>query len=127
LSLIGRRDDRGSASVWVLACSALVLLVAVAVSLRAGAVLARHRAESAADLAALAAAGRIGMADDVCAPASPIARVNGAALVRCRATLAADGRSGSVDVEVSIAVRLPGVGWRRATASARAGRLSIDP
>ena len=127
MSLIGGRGDRGSASVWVLACSALVLLVAVAVSLRAGAVLARHRAESAADLAALAAAARIGMADDVCAPAGPIARANGGALVRCRARLAPDGRSGSVDVEVSVAVRLPGVGSRRATASARAGRLSIDP
>jgi secretion/DNA translocation related TadE-like protein len=127
LSLIEGRDDRGSASVWVLACSALVLLVAVAVSLRAGAVLARHRAESAADLAALAAAGRIGTADDVCEPAGPIARANGGALVRCRTRLAPDGRSGSVDVEVSVAVRLPGIGWRRATASARAGRLSIDP
>lgn len=108
----------------MLACSALVLLVGVAVSLRAGAVLARHRAESAADLAALAAAGRIGLADDVCAPAGPIARANGGVLVRCRATLAADGRSGTVDVEVSVAVRLAGVGERQATASARAGRLA---
>jgi len=111
----------------VLACSALVLLLGVVVSLRAGAVLARHRAESAADLAALAAAGRIGLADDVCAPAGPIARANGGLLIRCRPTLAADGRSGSVDVEVTVAVRLPGVGEQQAIASARAGRLAVDP
>ena len=119
------RADRGSASVWVLACSVLVLLVGVAVSLRAGAVLARHRAESAADLAALAAAARIGYADDVCAPADPIARANGAGLVRCRAEVAPDGRSGTVDVAVSVAVHVPGVGIRRATATARAGRLAV--
>jgi secretion/DNA translocation related TadE-like protein len=107
----------------VLACSVLVLLVGVAVSLRAGAVLARHRAESAADLAALAAAARIGY--DVCAPADPIARANGAGLVRCRAEVAPDGRSGTVDVAVSVAVHVPGVGIRRATATARAGRLAV--
>jgi secretion/DNA translocation related TadE-like protein len=103
----------------------LVLVVGIAVSLRTSAVLARHRAESAADLAALAAATRIGYADDVCPPASSIARANGAALVRCHAALAPDGRSGVVDVEVVVAVHLPGVGVRRAVASARAGRMAV--
>lgn len=120
------RTDRGAASVWVLACSTLVLVIGIAVSLRTSAVLARHRAESAADLAALAAAARIGLADDVCAAAAPIARANGAVLVRCRAAPAADGRSGTVDVQVSVEVRLPVVGARLATASARAGRLPSD-
>ena len=121
------RDQRGSASIWVLACSALVLVVGIAVSLRISAVLARHRAESAADLAALAAAARIGFGGDVCAAAAPIARVNGGALVRCRALLAADGRSGMVDVAVNVVVHLVGVGERRVTATARAGRLDAEP
>ncbi len=119
-----RRADRGAASVWVLVCSALVLLMGIAVSLRTSAVLARHRAGSAADLAALAAAGAIGLADDVCAQAVPIARANGGVLVGCHAALAGDGRSGTVDVRVSVAVELPGAGSSTATASARAGRLS---
>jgi secretion/DNA translocation related TadE-like protein len=121
---LGGADD-GAASIWVLACSALVLVVGIAVSLRTSAVLARHRAESAADLAALAAAAHIGFAADVCPPASSIARANGAALVRCHAALAPDARSGVVDVEVVVAVNLPGVGARRAVASARAGRMAV--
>jgi secretion/DNA translocation related TadE-like protein len=110
--------------VWVLACSALVLLIGVATSLRAAAVLARHRAESAADFAALAAAGRIGVGGDSCAAAAALAAANGAALVRCRPRLGPDGRSGIVDVSVSLAVRLPVLGAARVTATARAGRPS---
>lgn len=120
-----RRADRGSASVWVVACSAVVLLVGVVASLRTSAVLARHRAESAADFAALAAAGRIGRSDDGCAVAGGIAAANGAHLVHCRTTLAADGRSGTVDVVVSLAVHLPGLPGQQVTASARAGRMPV--
>ncbi len=120
-------DDRGSATIWVLACSVLVVAVALAVTLRACAVLARHRAETAADLAALAAAGRIGVADGACAAAGPIAAANGATLLSCRVELAPDGRSGTVDVRVSVPVRLPVAGAGRAAASARAGRLPGSP
>jgi secretion/DNA translocation related TadE-like protein len=120
----GGRAERGSASVWVLACSALVLLIGVATSLRTEAVLARHRAESAADFAALAAAGRIGLRGDGCAAASALAAANGAALVRCRMTLRLDGRAGTVDVSVSLAIRLPALGVERVIATARAGRLT---
>jgi hypothetical protein len=112
--------------VWVLACSALVLLIGVATSLRTAAVLARHRAESAADFAALAAAGRIGLSGESCAAAAALAAANGAALVRCRANLAADGRTGTVDVAVSLAVRLPVVGMERVIATARARRLGAS-
>jgi hypothetical protein len=42
--------DRGSATIWVLTCSTLVLLLALAVAIRAAAALARHEAETAADL-----------------------------------------------------------------------------
>lgn len=122
----GRRADRGSASVWVLACSALVLLIGVATSMRTAAVLARHRAESAADFAALAAVERIGLGGDGCAAAAALAAANGAALVACRANLGPDGRTGTVDVKVSLAVQLPVLGAERVIATARAGRLAAD-
>jgi secretion/DNA translocation related TadE-like protein len=122
----GYRADSGSASVWVLACSALVLLIGVATSMRTAAVLARHRAESAADFAALAAAGRIGVGGDSCAAAAALAAANGAALVRCRTNLGPDGRTGIVDVSISLAVRLPVLGTERVVATARAGRLDEE-
>jgi secretion/DNA translocation related TadE-like protein len=90
-------------------------------------VLARHRAESAADFAALAAAGRIGVGGDGCAAAAALAAANGATLVRCRANLEPDGRTGTVDVTVSLAVRLPVLGAERVVGTARAGRLAAEP
>lgn len=108
---------------WVLSACVLVLLAGSAAVLRTEAVLARHRAESAADLAALAAANRIGVGTDYCAAARRIAAADGAVLDRCRTDLAADGRSGTVMVRVHASVRLPVVGARTVTASARAGRL----
>lgn len=110
---------------WVLACSVLVLLIGVATSLPTAAVLARHRAESAADFAALAAAGRIGVGGDGCIAAAAFAAANGAALVRCRSNIAPDGRTGTVDVAVSLSVVLPVLGAQRVTATARAGRLAL--
>ena len=50
--------DRGSATVWAAGAVAVVLVIAVVGMHLGGVLLARHRAESAADLAALAAAGR---------------------------------------------------------------------
>src|SRR5581483_9471789 len=55
--------DVGAASIWVLACCALLMLMAAVVTVCGLAVLARHRAEAGADLAALAAAERIGVSD----------------------------------------------------------------
>lgn len=118
--------QRGSASIWVLACSALVLFMGLVVSLRTAAVLARHRAEAAADLAALAAAGRIGYASDVCAAAAPVAVANGGRLVNCRASLDIGARSGTVDVVVSVPIDLAGMGLEQVTASARAGRMPVE-
>ena len=120
--------DRGSASIWVLAGALLLFAVAAIGTLRGLAVLARHRAESAADLAALAAAGRIGLSDDSCARAAGIAVRNGARVTSCRVALAADGRSGTVRVVVAVRAQLPGFGTRLVTASARAGREpAADP
>jgi secretion/DNA translocation related TadE-like protein len=99
------------------------MLVGVVAALRSTAVLARHRAESAADFAALAAAGQIGVSVGACAAAGRVAAANGAALVGCRVDLASDGRSGVVDVEVRLAVRLPIAGRQQIVATARAARL----
>ncbi len=108
---------------WVLACCVLLLVVAGVVTIRMLAVLARHRAESAADLAALAAAGRIGVGADECLAARKVALADGARVSVCRLSLDADGRSGSVQVRVQADVHLPVVGTRTIDASARAGRL----
>lgn len=104
-----------------------MLAVGYAVVLRDAAVLARHRAESAADLAALAGAGQIGTGGAVCLAARRIAADNGARLVACASELAADGRSGTVHVRVESSVRLPVVGSKLVTATARAGRDPPTP
>jgi len=122
------RSDRGAATVWVLGLAAVVVAVALAVVLRASAVLARHRLESATDLAALAGAQQIGrLATDQarwpCAAAARVAAENGAILISCAARLAPSGRTGTVAVVLSRPVRLPLVGTRTLSARSRAGRL----
>ena len=114
--------ERGSASIWLLSCCALLLTVALVAMLRAEAVYTRHRAETAADLAALAAAGRIGTPGDVCAAALAVAEANGAAVVSCVAEPGVDARSGAVWVRVRVRARLAVVGERSVDATARAGR-----
>jgi secretion/DNA translocation related TadE-like protein len=109
---------------WVVSCCLLLALVASVATVRALAVLARHRAEAAADLAALAAAGQIGRNDPgACSAAARIARQNSARLRSCRLRLAADGRSGWVVVRVQLRAELPVVGRRAVLASADAARL----
>jgi secretion/DNA translocation related TadE-like protein len=110
----------------VLACAALVMVVAVVVVLRTTAVLARHRAESAADEAALAAATQIGLGGQVCPAAAAIAQANGTRLLSCVADLAPDGRSGAVTVVVGLDVRIAIVGADQIRATARAGRARAD-
>ncbi len=117
--------ERGSASVWVIGCCALLLVVSFACTLRASAVLARHRAESVADLAALAGAGQIGVTDGVCQAVARIAVANGATVRRCQPALSASARSGTVTVQLGLAVRLPVIGVREVVASARAGRQAV--
>jgi secretion/DNA translocation related TadE-like protein len=119
LGLAGRgrrrpRPDQGSGTVLMLV---LVIfsgfLIAVTVAL-ADAVLARHRAAAAADLAALAAAG-VQDGSDGCAQAQRVASANAVGLSRC-------GRLDDGSVVVAVTV----VGGRRhlfgaASAQARAG------
>jgi secretion/DNA translocation related TadE-like protein len=120
-----RAAERGSASVWVVVAGLLVLLAASVVVARTEAVLARHRADVAADLAALAAAGEIGLRppQELCSRAATVAAADGARITSCTADLSADGRSGTVLVTVAVAVSLPFVGRQQAPASARAARL----
>ena len=114
--------DRGSAVIWVLACGAVLMVFAIAIAARTCAVFARHRAEVAADLAALAAAGRIGVGGDPCASAAAIAARNRARLASCAVAL---DPGGTVRIQVVEHVGLPLVGVRDVSASARAGRLPV--
>jgi secretion/DNA translocation related TadE-like protein len=82
---IGRDGERGSATVCLAAFAVLPLLVGVAGVVKGAAVLTRHQVESAADLAALAAATRLaGGLSDGCQVAGRIVAANGAELVQCR-------------------------------------------
>lgn len=109
--------ERGSGSVWVAALAGVLALVGGAAVLVGAAGVARHRAESAADLAALGAARSAVMGDPAaCAVARSVAGRNGARVTGCRLR-----PGGVVEVTVSVPVRLGGLGTREATARARAG------
>jgi len=112
----GAGAERGSATVWMLVACGVLALVGVAAVLVGAAVVARHRATSAADLAALAGAVRAVQGADACGAAARLAAANAADLTAC--TASADA---VVDVEVSVPVRLGRLGVLSATARARAG------
>jgi secretion/DNA translocation related TadE-like protein len=112
-------DERGSGTVWVLALAMAVTVVGVAAVAVGAAVVARHRADAAADLAALAAASEAAAGRPaVCRAAERTAVVAGARLLRCAVT--PDGIA-----VVRVAVRPAGSLGRfgAATADARAGRV----
>lgn len=111
-------DDRGFATLLGAFAVAALAAVAVAMLYVGGAVVARHRAQSTADLAALAAAQQhVLAAPDPCSAATEIAEAQrvGGRITRCEV----DG----VDVVLTVAVpvRLGPFGVRQAVASARAG------
>ncbi|MFP3992896.1 Rv3654c family TadE-like protein, partial [Streptomyces sp. E11-3] len=77
-------DDRGSATVWVVVVAGALSVVFGAVLLLGQAVLSRHRAGGAADLAALAAADHaLRGQGPACAGAVRVARAQGAEVLRC--------------------------------------------
>lgn len=79
------RDEGSATVVAAAAVGVLVLLLGLGLQLGA-AVLARHRAEAAADLAALAAAREVVMGVDVgCARGAEIATAHGARMLSCTA------------------------------------------
>lgn len=114
--------DSGSATVWVLGAGLLVTTLGLTCVLAVSATAARHRAQAAADLAALAGAryAALGPAT-ACAQAATVVRDNGATLTGCHL----DGLDLVVDVSVPVAGAPAGLDT--ATATARAGPVTIQP
>ncbi|WP_433600769.1 Rv3654c family TadE-like protein [Nocardia sp. CA-135953] len=115
-----RRDD-GVATVF--ACLALAALIGATLLIaQVGAVVvARHRAQAAADLAALAAAGELARGADVgCAEAGEIARRIGARIQRCEVVQ----WDATVTVEGNVPMGL--LGTRTVRAVARAGPVEVE-
>jgi secretion/DNA translocation related TadE-like protein len=109
--------ERGSATVWVLALSGVLAAIGMAAVLVGTVVVARHRATTAADLAALAAAGQAVLGrPETCAAAAEVAEANSAELTACTVH---DGAV--VEVRVSVPVQLGRLGVHAATGRARAG------
>lgn len=111
------RDEAGSATVLAALFVAVLAAVCVAGIWLGAAVIAVHRSQSAADLAALVAAARVpaGTAP-ACGQAASLAKAMGANLLSCRVT--------GLDATVVVAVRVGGRIGREARASARAGPVA---
>ena len=92
-----RPDDRGAATVFAVACLAVLLLIGSALGVVAAMVRAHRTAQAAADLAALAAASALARGRDPCGSAADIAAANGAELLSCTI----DGQDALVTVEVA--------------------------
>jgi secretion/DNA translocation related TadE-like protein len=115
--------ERGSGTIWVLALSAVILLAAFAGGAWGLAATARHRAEAAADLAALAAASEsLWGQERACATAAQIAAENGASLGRCRMV------GDIADIRVTRPLGIRGLPHWIAVAEARAGPVpGVEP
>lgn len=114
------RREAGSATVLMLAVLGVGLVMLTVVLALGGAVLARHRAQAGADLAALAAAGRAWVtgAPD-CAVAARVAEADGGRLAACQGL-----GSGVVEVRVEVRARL---GIRGALTGTAEGRARAGP
>jgi secretion/DNA translocation related TadE-like protein len=77
------RDERGAASLLVVSCVAVLLLVGSALGVVAAMVRAHRAAQSAADLASLAGASAHQRGQAACAAAGSVAAANGASLDAC--------------------------------------------
>ncbi|MEV7022377.1 Rv3654c family TadE-like protein [Kitasatospora sp. NPDC093558] len=122
----GGSVDAGSATVWLVAFAMLGCSVFAATMAVGAVVVARHRAEAAADLAALASADRLLLdPDGGCGRAVGIVAAQGAGLVSC--VVDRDEDAVEVVAEVPVAglpVRLP-VGPARARARAGPVRAAV--
>jgi secretion/DNA translocation related TadE-like protein len=120
--------DVGSASLWALSMAMVLWVCVAAVVLAGSAVVARHRAATAADMSALAAASVIARSDidtdpdggsSACAAAAAVALANDAIVTACQVM-------GQV-VDVTARIRIPalspvgGLGLDAVSARARAG------
>lgn len=116
------RSEQGSSTVIVAGLISLLCVIGTAVLVIGMARTARHQADAAADLAALAAASALlegGAAP--CAAAADIATRNGANLTGCTI----EGQT--VRVAVSVPVNLGTWGLGEALARARAGPVDVLP
>lgn len=125
-------NDDGVVSVLMLSLLALAALMCLAVADAANVLLARARAQTAADAAALAAAAvqwRVSGGGDPAAAAKSIAEANGAELESCSCALRDD--TAVVTVSITTHIRMLGVAPGRVTATATAradvGRLFTPP
>lgn len=111
------QPERGSATVLLLAVMAVALTIALCAVALARAAHARGHAQTAADLAAIAAADAAQQPGGApCLLAAAVARADGAQLTAC-----AVQPGGYVEVSTAVAVS-PLLGWSAvATAQARAG------
>ncbi|WP_268248592.1 Rv3654c family TadE-like protein [Actinomadura welshii] len=114
--------DRGAGTIWVLAFAAVIWVVAIAAVAVGGVRGARHRADAAADLAALAGAARLAEgARGPCASAGRIAVESGARLAGCEV------QGDVVEVSVRVDVVVPmGLGAVKVLSRARAGPVGQE-
>jgi secretion/DNA translocation related TadE-like protein len=114
-----RFDDRGAATIWTAGGIAAVMVVVSGLLSFVAAVVTRHRAESAADLAALAAASwAVAGEERACAQARWVAEQMGVGLRSCRLS--------SLDALVEVVAEPAGVlgEFGGAAAKARAGPVA---
>lgn len=119
MTMVRRRDERGSGSVLTLAMALILLLAGLVAALWAVISAGHHRAVAAADLAALSAAGALqGGAADPCAVATRIAAAHGAVVRRCTVD------AGEVLVVAAVRLPLGKLGDPLVEVAARAGPVS---
>jgi secretion/DNA translocation related TadE-like protein len=87
--------EGGSATIWVLGCTAVLACAGLFVGAAGLVAVSRHRTATVADLAALAGAQSAARGTDACATAAAVARAQRAWLAQC-----ADAPTGVVDVLV---------------------------
>jgi secretion/DNA translocation related TadE-like protein len=109
--------DRGSATIWVLACVLLLSAAASLVLVGGFVAVDRHRASTVADLAALAAAGRaLDGESAACSLAQVVAQAQRARVLECHIDA-----EGAVIVEVEVSLSGPLAALPPARVRARAG------
>ncbi|MGW4793808.1 Rv3654c family TadE-like protein [Nonomuraea sp. NPDC004297] len=114
-------NDRGSATLWGVALMGLLMAIALALATVGSVRVARHRADSAADLSALAAA-RLALIDPegACARAAELATSNGVELTKCEIT------DDVADVWTALPISLPLLGTRSVAGRSRAGPANVQ-
>ncbi|WP_308344828.1 Rv3654c family TadE-like protein [Streptomyces sp. ISL-94] len=116
--------DRGSATVWAVLVATVLGAVFGGVLLLGQAVVARHRAAAAADLAALAAAASWAHGPEAaCATARRVARAQGAALAACRV----EGEVAEVTARPATGPFTPGIRARAGPPPEAPGRQDWAP